>query len=146
MFGRPHHASNVYRRLAVESSALGADRHQLIALLLSSSRAAIAEARSALARQDILAKAAASTKAIRLVDEGLKFAVDRKVGTLGESLHDLYGYCAQRLMQAHLRNDDAAYAEVSGLLATVESAWNQIAPAPVATSGSAAAAGARVAA
>ena len=128
MFGHAAHASNAYRRLAVESAALGADRHQLIALLFGSTLTAISQARAALARGDIGAKALASSRAIRLVDEGLKVAVDRSVGELGESLFQLYDYCARRLLHAHLKHDDAAYGEVLSLIAQLESAWSAISP------------------
>lgn len=128
MFGQTASAINAYRRVAVESAALGADTHQLISLLFSSARAAIEQTRAALARGDVGAKASASSKAIRLVEEGLKAAVDRSVGELGESLFQLYDYCTRRLLHAHLKHDDAAYAEVSGLIGQIESAWNEIGP------------------
>ncbi|HMS79099.1 MAG TPA: flagellar export chaperone FliS [Burkholderiaceae bacterium] len=128
MFGQAAHASNAYRRLAVESAALGADSHQLISMLFAGTQAAIAQARAALARGDIGAKALASSRAIRLVDEGLKVAVDRSVGELGESLYQLWEYCARRLLHAHLKHDDVAYVEVSGLIGQIESAWSSIGP------------------
>jgi flagellar protein FliS len=128
MFGQAALASNAYRRLAVESAALGADSHQLIAMLLAGARSAIAQARTALGRGDVGAKALATSRAIRLVDEGLKVAVDRSAGEIGESLFQLYDYCARRLLHAHLRHDDAAYDEVSGLLGQIESAWAGIGP------------------
>ena len=128
MFGTAAHASNAYRRLAIESATLGADRHQLIALLFSTSLATIGQARAALARGDIGAKAQASSKALRLVDEGLKAAVDRSVGELGEQLYQLYEYCSRRLLQGHLRHEDGAYAEVASLLGEIDGAWRGIAP------------------
>lgn len=128
MFGTAAHASNAYRRLAVETAALGADAHQLIGLLLGGTHAAIGQARGALARGDLGAKALASNRAIRLLDEGLKVAVDRSVGEIGERLWQLWDYCARRLLHAHLKHDDAAYREVAGLIAEIESAWSAIAP------------------
>ena len=128
MFGHTAHASNAYRRLAVESAALGADRHQLIGLLFSNVLAAIEEARAAIRRGDVGAKALASSRAIRLLDEGLKAAVDRSVDELGESLFQLYEYCARRLLRAQLKNDDAGYEEVATLLRQIASAWTSISP------------------
>ena len=128
MFGKAALATNAYRRVAVESAALGADSHQLIAMLLNGTLTSIAQARAALARHDLAAKAIAASKAIRLVDEGLKVAVDRSVGELGESLYQLYDYCARRLLKAQLRNEDAGFAEVAALIALIESAWSSIAP------------------
>ncbi|MFM1990336.1 MAG: flagellar export chaperone FliS [Pseudomonadota bacterium] len=128
MFATAAHATNAYRRLAVETAALGADAHQLIGLLLAGAGTAIGQARGALARGDIGAKALASNKAIRLIDEGLKVAVDRRVGDLGEQLYQLWDYCARRLLHAHLKHDDAAYREVAGLIAEIEGAWTRISP------------------
>jgi len=128
MFGTAARASSAYRRLAVESAALGADRHQLIGLLFTSTLAAIAQARSALARRDMPAKADASSKAIRLVSEGLMMAVDRSVGDLGEQLYQLWDYCSRRLLIAHLRQDDAVYAEVAALVGSISEAWAAIPP------------------
>jgi flagellar protein FliS len=128
MFGHTALASNAYRRVAVESAALGADRHQLISLLLSNATTAIGDARAALRRGDGAAKVAAATRAMRLVDEGLKAAVDRRAGELGESLYQLYDYCGRRLLQAQLRNDDATFGEVAGLLAQIHDAWSKIVP------------------
>ncbi|HYF60011.1 MAG TPA: flagellar export chaperone FliS [Burkholderiaceae bacterium] len=128
MFGTSAFASNAYRRVAAESAALGADRHQLIALLFAAATASIGQARAALARRDVAAKAAASSKALRLVDEGLKVAVDRSVQPMGESLYQLYDYCARRLLHAHLKHDDAAYAEVASLIGQVQAAWAEIDP------------------
>lgn len=128
MFGLAAKASNAYRNLAAESSALGADRHQLICLLFSGTLSAIGQARAALAKGDIGMKAQASSKAIRLVDEGLKVAVNRSVGEMGESLYQLYEYCTRRLLQGHLKHDDAAYAEVARLLSEIDAGWRSISP------------------
>ena len=123
MFGNAAYASNAYRRLAAESSALGADSHQLIALLFTASLAAIGQARSALTRRDIAAKAVASSKAIRLVDEGLKVAVDRSQGAIGESLYQIYDYCTRRLILANAQNDDTILQEVQALIEPVAQSW-----------------------
>ena len=128
MFASAANVSNAYSRLAVESAALGADAHQLVGMLFAGAITAISQSRAALARGDIGAKALASSKAIRLVDEGLNVAVDRSVGSLGEQLYQIYDYCARRLLHAHLKHDDRAYAEVAALLSEIESAWLAISP------------------
>jgi len=128
MLGTAAHATNAYRRLAVDSAALGADRHQLIGLLFAGTLTAIGQARIALARGDMAAKAQASGKATRLVSEGLKVAVDRSAGDLGEQLYQLWDYCARQLLTAHLRQDDAIYREVAELVGGISDAWASIAP------------------
>ena len=128
MFVQSSPAATAYRRVAVESATLGADPHQLIALLLAGAMTAIGEARAALGRKDVAAKVAAATRAMRIVDEGLKAVVDRSASPIGESLYELYDYCTRRLLHAQLHNDDAAFAEVSGLLAQIREGWAGIAP------------------
>jgi flagellar protein FliS len=128
MFGTAAHATNAYRRLAVESAALGADRHQLIGLLFTGTLAAIGQARSAMARGDMPGKAEASSKAIRLISEGLMIAVDRSVGEMAEQLYQLWDYCSRRLLIAHLRQDDAIYEEVAALVGSISDAWTSISP------------------
>ena len=128
MFATAARASTAYRRLAVESAAFGADRHQLIAMLFANALGAIAEARAALAAGQVATKAEATTRAIRIVDEGLKCALDRGVGPLAEQLYALYDYCARRLLYAHARSHDAAYQEAASLLSQVSDAWSAIRP------------------
>lgn len=139
MFGSSLNATVAYRRLAVESATLGADRHQLVGLLFAGTLAAIGQAREALARGDVLAKADASGRATRLVTEGLQAAVDRSAGELGEQLYQLWDYCGRRLLVAHLKQDDRIYAEVAQLIGRVSEAWAQIAPAAAAVPASASA-------
>jgi flagellar protein FliS len=128
MFGQHATASTAYGRMAVESAALGADQHQLISILFNGVITLIAQSRAALARGDLSAKVDASSRAIRLIDEGLKTAVNRSTGEIGESLFQLYEYCTRRLLQGHLKHDDAAYAEVEGLITQIAEAWRAIAP------------------
>jgi len=126
MFGQTAQASTAYGRIAVESAAMGANQHQLIGMLFAGVTTYIARARAALAQGDMPAKIEASSRAIRLIDEGLKAAVDRKSGEIGESLYQLYDYCTRRLLQGQLKHDDAAYAEVAKLIAQIADAWRTI--------------------
>ena len=90
----------------------------------------IRQARAALQRHDIEAKCKAISRAVRIVDEGLKASLDvRAGGKLGEDLLALYGYVAVRLTQANLNNDAAALDECQSLLEPVRSAWAAIGPA-----------------
>ena len=66
-------------------------------------------------------------KAIRIVEEGLKASLDRGAGgALAQQLSTLYDYIALRLLQANLRNDADALAEVTRLLDDLRTAWAQI--------------------
>jgi flagellar protein FliS len=72
-------------------------------------------------------KAAAVSKVTRIIDEGLKLSLDRTAGgELSTRLADLYDYMIMRLLQANLRNDGSALAEVIKLLDDLRSAWAAI--------------------
>ena len=122
--------AHAYRRVGVETGVDAATPHQLVAMLFDGFADAVAQARAALQRRDIEAKCKAITRAVRIVDEGLKASLDvRAGGKLGEDLLALYGYIALRLTHANLHNDDAALDECQGLLQPVRSAWATIGPA-----------------
>ena len=129
----PHPAfqahAQAYRQVGVETGVGAATPHQLVTMLFEGFGDALAQARAALQRKDIEAKCKAITRAVRIVDEGLKASLDvRAGGKLGEDLLALYGYVALRLTQANLNNDAAALDECQGLLEPVRSAWAAIGP------------------
>ena len=85
---------------------------------------AIASARGAMARGDVLGKCNGISKAIRIIEEGLNTGLDRvDGGELAENLGSLYGYCVRRLTLANARNDDAMMQEVQRLIEPVAQAW-----------------------
>jgi len=127
--------AGVYARVGVETSAMSASPHQLIGMLFDGARMAIGMARLHMAAGDIVAKGNAISKAIDIVDSGLKAGLDAKAaGAAGEqlvaNLSALYDYIIQRLFQANLRNDTQALDEVEGLLDNIASAWREIDAAP----------------
>ena len=73
---------------------------------------AVAQARGAIRSGDIEAKCRAISRAVRIVDEGLRAGLDLSAGgTLAADLHELYAYVSLRLTQANLHNDEAALDE-----------------------------------
>lgn len=115
--------ATAYRNVAVESGVAAGDPHQLVTMLFDGALSAIAEARGALAGQEVAAKGQAITRAVRIVDEGLRAPLDLRAGELAAQLHQLYGYIIQRLTLANLRNDDVALQECARLLSEVRSGW-----------------------
>ena len=100
-------AANAYQRINVETSMHTMDQHQLVSLLYEGVLNAIATARGALARGDVLAKVNAISKAVRILEEGLSTSLDKvDGGELAENLGALYDYCMRRLILANARNDD----------------------------------------
>ena len=120
-------AANAYQRINVETSMHTIDKHQLVSLLYEGLINAIATARGAMARGDVLGKCNAISKALRILEEGLSTALDRvDGGELAQNLGDLYDYCMHRLILANARNDDALMEEVMRLIEPVATGWNQI--------------------
>lgn len=119
--------SSTYRSLDLETQVASADPHRLIEMLYDGCMVAIAKARMALASQDVAGKGESTTKAIRILEEGLKASLDPKGGgEISGNLSALYDYMTQTLMQANLRSDDTKYAEVEKLLEQLRSAWKAI--------------------
>lgn len=124
-----HTAINTYAKVGVESGVAAADPHKLIAMLYQGALLAIANARNAILRKDIAGKGAAISKAILIIEEGLKTSLDRKVGgALAQNLADLYDYMENRLLQANLNNDSRILDEVAQLLNDLKTAWDEIRP------------------
>lgn len=120
-------ASSAYKRVAAETGVQGADAHQLIGLLFDALVQSLNQARGALERGEVQAKGHALSKAVRILDEGLKASLNlREGGELASGLHRLYDYGIQRLTHANLRNDGAAIAEVVTLIEPLAQSWQQI--------------------
>ena len=117
-------AASAYQRINVETSMHTMDQHQLVALLYQGALGAIASARGAMARGDVLGKCRASCQAMRIIEEGLNTGLDRvDGGELAQNLGALYDYCVLRLTLANVRNDDAIMQEVQRLIEPVAQAW-----------------------
>ena len=120
-------AASAYKTVAAATSVQGADPHQLVNLLFDALLQAMNQARGALERGDMETKAKSLSKAVRILEEGLKAGLNlREGGELAGNLHRLYDYGIQRLTHANLRNDGAAIAEVVDLIEPIAQSWQQI--------------------
>jgi len=116
-----------YKRVGLETSIDKADPHQLVNMLFEGLIQAVGTARVALASGDIAGKGEQIIKAVRILDEGLKPALNlEQGGEIATNLHDLYAYCVMRLTQANLRNDDAALGDVLRVIEPLAQGWKQI--------------------
>jgi len=71
-----HPGASAYAKVGAESAAMSASPHQLITMLFDAAKTAIAMARYHMANKDISAKGQAISKAINIVDNGLKASLD----------------------------------------------------------------------
>jgi flagellar secretion chaperone FliS len=132
----PTMALNTYKNVGLESGVAAADPHKLILMLYQGAILAITSAKNQMLRKQISAKGASISKAIKIIDEGLKACLDVEAGgEIGKNLYDLYDYMNQRLLIANLKNDTVILDEISGLLSELKGAWESInptAPSPLA--------------
>lgn len=120
-------ASSVYKTIELESGVVGADSHKLIAMLYQGALIAIANAKSAIERKDLVAKGQAISKAIMIIEDGLRASLDKNVGgQLALNLDALYAYMGTRLLAANLNNDVEPLDEVTRLLGELKGAWDSI--------------------
>ena len=118
-----------YTSIGLESSVTAADPHKLILLLYQGALLAISSAKNQILRKETAGKGASISKAILIIDEGLKASLDKNVGgDLAHNLAALYDYMNQRLIIANLKNDTAVLDEVSRLLTELKDAWESIRP------------------
>lgn len=140
-----HAALKAYANAGLESSVSVADPHKLIVLLYQGAILAVIAAKNHLLRKEISAKGSSISKAIMIIEDGLKASLDQDSGgELAKNLASLYDYMSQRLLEANAKNDPAMMDEVARLLTDLKGAWESIRPtsattsAPVATPGSSA--------
>lgn len=120
-------AASAYKRVGVETTVDHADPHQLVTLLFDALQQSLQATKGAMQRGDVPAKGKHIGAAVRILEEGLKAALNLEAGgELAANLHALYTYCVNRLTVANVRNDVTAIEEVSRLIEPVASGWKQI--------------------
>ena len=96
-------------------------------MLFDGALSALVRARLFLEQGELLSKGEALSKAINIIDNGLKAGLNMDVeGDLSRNLASLYDYMIRRLLLANLHNDVEAIIEVEGLLTNIADAWKQI--------------------
>ena len=120
-------AALAYSQVGLETGVSGADPHRLILMLYDGALLALRHAEAHMHSRNVAAKGQSVSKAIQIIEEGLRLSLDRKVGgALAAQLDDLYAYMGRRLLLASAANDPAGLAEVSRLLASLREAWAAI--------------------
>ncbi|MEK8048935.1 flagellar export chaperone FliS [Ideonella sp. DXS22W] len=132
---RIRHLAGAYHHVGVQTMVASASPHQLVAMLFDGFIVALNRARGAIRNGDTALKGESIGHAVRIVDEGLRSALNLKDGgKLAQDLSDLYGYICVRLTQANLRSDEAALEECLTLIQPLREAWaaiaDQVQPGP----------------
>ncbi|WP_114193443.1 flagellar export chaperone FliS [Edaphovirga cremea] len=118
-----------YAQIGLESAVMGASPHQLIVMLFDGAQSALLRAKILMEQGDIAGKGNALSKAINIIDSGLRAGLNMEQGgELAGNLETLYEYMSRRLLHANLHNDLEAITEVEVLLNNIADAWRQIGP------------------
>ncbi|OWW21319.1 flagellar export chaperone FliS [Noviherbaspirillum denitrificans] len=129
MFGSTQSGARAYATVGVETGVAAADPHKLIVMLFEGALVAVASATQHMQAGEIAKKGAAISKAISIIDNGLRASLDKKVGgEIAQNLDALYEYMSNRLLLANLHNQVPMLDEVYQLLSGLKSAWESIAP------------------
>jgi flagellar secretion chaperone FliS len=121
-------AAQAYARIGLETGVAAASPQRLIVMLYDGALAAIADGRGHMVEGRTAQKGRAIGKAISIVDEGLKAALDTSHGgPLAGQLLELYDYIGRRLLLANLRDDVALLDEAGRLLTELRGAWATLA-------------------
>lgn len=120
-------ALNAYNKVGIESGVDGADPQKLILMLFDGAGLAIRLAKKSLLHNEISQKGAAISKAISIIDNGLKASLDNEAGgEIAQKLQSLYDYIIGRLLVANSKNDPEILDEVAKLLSELRDAWATI--------------------
>jgi flagellar secretion chaperone FliS len=123
-FGRQPQFAQAYRTIAAETGITDASPHRLVQMLYDGFLESLAEARGAMRSKDFERKGRAISRAVRIVEEGLRAGLNLKAGgSLAQNLHQLYSYVLARLTLANLRNDEQLLDECQGLMQPLRDAW-----------------------
>ena len=118
-------------KIEVERAVMSASQQQLVIMLFDGALSALVRARLFLEDGNIPAKGLALSKAINIIENGLKVGLDEESkDELTQNLIALYAYMVRRLLQANLRNDASAIEEVENLLRNIADGWKEAAGIP----------------
>lgn len=129
MFGTMARGANAYAHIGIETGVLVASPHKLITMLFEGALVAIAIAEKYMKNGDIKHKGEAITKAILIIENGLRASLNKNVGgDIALNLDALYEYMGRRLFVANVENCADALHEVHTLLDDLRSTWAAISP------------------
>jgi flagellar protein FliS len=115
---------NAYANVDLDTSIDSASPHKLIVMLYDGALATLLNAKLNMKAGNIAIKGQAISKAISIIDNGLRASLDKKAGgEIAGNLDALYDYMSRRLLQANLKNDVGIIEEVHRLLADLRGAW-----------------------
>ncbi|QBC45008.1 flagellar export chaperone FliS [Iodobacter fluviatilis] len=120
-------AISAYGQTSLDMVVESASPHQLIVLLFEGAIKAIQLGKIYMQQGLIAQKGAAISKAIAIIEDGLRLALDKENGgELAENLDSLYDYISFELLQANINNTPERLDEMLNLLGQLKDAWLSI--------------------
>ena len=120
-------ALNAYKKVGVEVNIDSASPQKLILMLFEGAQISIRAAKQHMLNKEIAQKGLSVSKAITIIDNGLKASLDtEKGGEMAQNLHSLYEYMTHRLLMANIGDKPEMLDEVTQLLSELHSAWAAI--------------------
>ncbi|MFA5664742.1 MAG: flagellar export chaperone FliS [Burkholderiaceae bacterium] len=117
--------SRAYQQIGLETEVLGASPQRLISLLLRAALRAIRQARHHMQRNEPQARGMALSRAIEILESGLKASVDtERGGEVARSLNASYELIIRHLMLANLRNSAEHLDTAEQALGPIAQAWH----------------------
>lgn len=127
MFGLNKSGANVYSQMSMETGVFAASPNKLTIMLYEGAITACRSAIEHMKNKDIQHKGEMLSKAILIIESGLRLSLDKKVGgEIAVSLDNLYAYMSHRLTVANIRNQPDMVDEVIKLLTELKGAWEAI--------------------
>lgn len=127
MFGSTPNGARAYASVGIETGVAAASPHKLVIMLFEGAMVAISSAMQHMQSGDIPAKGAAISKAIMIIDNGLRASLDKTTGgDIALNLDALYDYMSSRLIVANLKNQPQILDEIHQLLKGLKDAWESI--------------------
>jgi flagellar protein FliS len=127
MFGLERSGANAYAKVGIETGVVAASPHKLIVMLFEGALLAVAMGIQHMKAGEIEKKGLAISKAIMIIDSGLRASLDKKAGgEIAGNLDSLYAYMSEKLLAANLKNQPEMLEEVQSLLKDLKSAWDAI--------------------
>jgi flagellar protein FliS len=117
-------SAQAYASIGLETKVLSASPEGLITLLYDGALAAIAKAKLYMQTNDIAGRGKSISKAIEIVDSGLKASVNTEIGgELAQNLVTTYELISRHLLLANLNADLAKLELAERMLSEIAQAW-----------------------
>ena len=114
--------AEAYKRIDAESRS----PVELVVMLYDGALRFVGEARAAMARNDVIARTRAVSRAVEIVCELQNTLNVEAGGAIAQELDRLYTYINTRLLDVTLKNDAIALDDAQKVLVTLREAWEQI--------------------